>query len=168
MFYVKRMWAEGLTPTAASRLWGVPSRRTLAAWGKEALGGGLAVEVPRVSGACKRAKHRQREVKALLGLELDPLAVLHELHLVAARLGDLDEGVSARVAPTRYERGEVHAGLAEGLGGAHDALAALLAHVLDCLDDLHAPCLSPQVYQTVYPTWQGLAICNLYRGMIST
>lgn len=53
MFYVKRMWAEGLTPTAASRLWGVPSRRTLAAWEKEALGGGLAVEAPRVPGACK-------------------------------------------------------------------------------------------------------------------
>ena len=48
VFYVKRMWAEGLTPTAASRLWGVPSRRTLAAWEKEALGGGLAVEAPRV------------------------------------------------------------------------------------------------------------------------
>ena len=57
VFYVKRMWAEGLTPTAASRLWGVPSRRTLAAWEKEALGGGLAVEAPRVPGACKRAKH---------------------------------------------------------------------------------------------------------------
>ena len=50
VFYVKRMWAEGLTPTAASRLWGVPSRRTLAAWEKEALGGGLAVEAPRVPG----------------------------------------------------------------------------------------------------------------------
>lgn len=32
VFCVKRMWAEGLTPTAASRLWGAPSRRTLAAW----------------------------------------------------------------------------------------------------------------------------------------
>ena len=32
-FYAKRMWAEGLTPTAASRLRGVPPhRRTLAAW----------------------------------------------------------------------------------------------------------------------------------------
>ena len=40
LFYVKRMWAEGLTPTAASRLWGVSSHRTLAAWEKEALGGG--------------------------------------------------------------------------------------------------------------------------------
>lgn len=30
VFCVKRMWAEGLTPTAASRLWGAPSRRTLA------------------------------------------------------------------------------------------------------------------------------------------
>lgn len=47
VFCVKRMWAEGLTPTAASRLWGAPSRRTLAAWEKEALGGGLAVEAPR-------------------------------------------------------------------------------------------------------------------------
>lgn len=27
-FYVKRMWAEGLTPTAASRLWSVPSSRS--------------------------------------------------------------------------------------------------------------------------------------------
>ena len=35
VFCVKRMWAEGLTPTAASRLWGAPSRRTLAAWEKE-------------------------------------------------------------------------------------------------------------------------------------
>lgn len=47
VFCVKRMWAEGLTPTAASRLWGAPSRRTLTAWEKEALGGGLAVEAPR-------------------------------------------------------------------------------------------------------------------------
>ena len=74
VFYVKRMWAEGLTPTAASRLWGVPSRRTLAAWEKEALGGGLAVEAPRVPGACKRAKHARypeetrAEALRLLGL----------------------------------------------------------------------------------------------------
>ena len=58
VFCVKRMWAEGLTPTAASRLWGAPSRRTLAAWEKEALGGGLAVEAPRVPGACRRAGAR--------------------------------------------------------------------------------------------------------------
>lgn len=57
VFCVKRMRAEGLTPTAASRLWGVPSRRTLAAWEKEALGGDLAVEAPRIPGACKRVKH---------------------------------------------------------------------------------------------------------------
>ena len=56
-FYVKRMWAEGLTPTAANRLRGVPPhRRTLAAWEKEALGGGLGVEAPRVPGACKRVE----------------------------------------------------------------------------------------------------------------
>lgn len=74
VFCVKRMWAEGLTPTAASRLWGAPSRRTLAAWEKEALGGGLAVEAPRVPGACRRAKHARypeetrAEALRLLGL----------------------------------------------------------------------------------------------------
>ena len=30
-------------------------------------------------------------MRDLLGLELDPLVVAHELDLVAARLGDLDE-----------------------------------------------------------------------------
>lgn len=74
VFCVKRMWAEGLTPTAASRLWGAPSRRTLAAWEKEALGGGLAVGAPRVPGACRRAKHARypeetrAEALRLLGL----------------------------------------------------------------------------------------------------
>ena len=74
VFCVKRMWAEGLTPTAASRLWGAPSRRTLAAWEKEALGRGLAVEAPRVPGACRRAKHARypeetrAEALRLLGL----------------------------------------------------------------------------------------------------
>lgn len=77
VFCVKRMWAEGLTPTAASRLWGAPSRRTLAAWEKEALGGGLAVEAPRVPGACRRAKHARypeetrAEALRLLGLGMD-------------------------------------------------------------------------------------------------
>ena len=82
VFCVKRMWAEGLTPTAASRLWGAPSRRTLAAWEKEALGGGLAVEAPRVPGACRRAKHARypeetrAEALRLLGLG-KPTPVVH-------------------------------------------------------------------------------------------
>ena len=65
------------------------------------------------------------ENKGLLGLELDPLVITHELGLVAARLGDLDERVGTRVTPAAYEGGEVHAGLAEGLGDAHDAPVAL-------------------------------------------
>ena len=63
-------------------------------------------------------------MRDLLGLELDPLVVAHELDLVAARLGDLHERVGARVAPAAYEGGKVQPGLAEGLGDAHDALCA--------------------------------------------
>ena len=107
-------------------------------------------------------------MRDLLGLELDPLVVAHELDLVAARLGDLDEGVGARVAPTGYQGGEVHAGLAEGLGDAHDALAALLAHVLDGIGDPHALAPLVRCSHTVYPSWEGLAICNLCGGVIST
>lgn len=55
VFCVKRMWAEGLTPTAASRLWGAPSRRTLAAWEK-CLPAGSAPVVHTDGGACYRTE----------------------------------------------------------------------------------------------------------------
>ena len=103
-------------------------------------------------------------MRGLLGLELDPLVVAHELDLVAARLGDLDEGVGARVAPTGYQGGEVHAGFAEGLGDAHDALSALLAHVFDGIGDPHALAPLVRCTRTVYPSREGLAICNLCGG----
>ena len=93
-------------------------------------------------------------MRALLGLELDPLVIPHELDLVATSMGDLDEGVGARVAPATYEGGEVHAGLAEGLGDAHDALAALLAHVLDGIGDPHALAPLVRCSHTVYPSWK--------------
>lgn len=57
-FYVRRMWADGLTPAAASRLWGRPSRATLSGWEKEALAGSLRVERPPARpGACAHEKH---------------------------------------------------------------------------------------------------------------
>lgn len=120
VFYVKRMWAEGLTPTAASRLWGVPSRRTLAAWEKEALGGGLAVEAPRVPGACKRAKHARypeetrAEALRLLGLTMREGGMSARGRRAGRRFssyaGEVDGGRPANVprerAVARREAGE--------------------------------------------------------------
>lgn len=57
VFHVERMWAEGLTPRAAERRWGRPSRASLAAWEKAALAGELPAVRPRVNGACEHAKH---------------------------------------------------------------------------------------------------------------
>jgi len=121
---------------------------TMSAWEYRMRRYGEEESIAHQGGRGRHWQHREwREaVRALLGLELDPLAVPHELDGVAARPGDLDERVGARAAPTAYERGEIHAGLPEGLGGAHDALAALLAHVLYGLGDPHALCPSPQVY----------------------
>lgn len=45
VFHVERMWAEGLTPRAAERRWGRPSRASLAAWEKAALAGELPAVV---------------------------------------------------------------------------------------------------------------------------
>ena len=107
-------------------------------------------------------------MRGLLGLELDPLVILYELHSIAARLGNLHERVGARVAPTAYEGREVHARLAEGLGDAHDALSALLAHVLDGIGDLHALAPLVRCSHTVYPSREGPATCTLCGGVSST
>lgn len=96
--------------------------------------------------APRASRARMGEGYRLLRLQLDPLVALHELDAVAARLGDLDEGIGARVAPAADEGAEVHSGLAERLGDAHDAHPALLAHVLDGLGDPHGkPTLYPPV-----------------------
>ena len=57
-FHVQRMWAEGLRPATASRLWGSPSRGSLRAWELDALAGRLDCERPRAPHACPaRARH---------------------------------------------------------------------------------------------------------------
>lgn len=52
--YVEMMWAEGLTPCAANRKWGCPSRGILSKWIKEAEAGILPAERPRVVARVER------------------------------------------------------------------------------------------------------------------
>ena len=133
VFYVKRMWAEGLTPTAAIRLWGVPSRRTLAAWEKEALGGGLAVEAPRVPGACKRAKHARypeetrAEALRLLGLGKPSREIARLLGLPGGAIVSRwarEERRRANMGPEAAEAGERRRRAVEGDAGKKGALGA--------------------------------------------
>ena len=55
--YVEMMWAEGLTPCAAGRKWGLPARATLRQWEKLAEAGKLPAEMPKSHVAIKHAKH---------------------------------------------------------------------------------------------------------------
>ena len=59
VFYVEKMWSEGLRPATASRLWGRPSRGTLSGWEQEALEGRLPATMPRIPGSCEHAKHQR-------------------------------------------------------------------------------------------------------------
>ena len=55
--YVETMWAEGLTPRAAERKWGRPSRTALSEWARQAERGELPAERPRVNGQVDNAPH---------------------------------------------------------------------------------------------------------------
>lgn len=55
--YVEMMWAEGLTPCAAGRKWGRPSRALLSKWSKEAEAGLLPAERPRASARADHEPH---------------------------------------------------------------------------------------------------------------
>lgn len=50
VFFVERMWAEGLTPSAAWKKWGRPCRRALSAWLRQAEAGELPARRPRARG----------------------------------------------------------------------------------------------------------------------
>lgn len=88
VFYVEKMWSEGLRPASAARLWGRPGRDRLSAWERDALEGRLPARMPDVPGACRdHDKHARwprgtveealrlrslgkpaREIAAMLGL----------------------------------------------------------------------------------------------------
>ena len=52
VFYVEKMWSEGLRPAQAARIWGRPSRASLSEWQAQALAGELDCRPPAAPGAC--------------------------------------------------------------------------------------------------------------------
>ena len=64
--FVERMWAEGLRPTSAQRLWGAPNRNLLTKWEREALAGELPAKRPPQRGRAEHRKHARwpEETKA--------------------------------------------------------------------------------------------------------
>ena len=57
ILHVERMWAEGLTPASAARIWGRPSRGSLSKWQRDAMEGRLDARMPEAPHACEHAKH---------------------------------------------------------------------------------------------------------------
>lgn len=57
IFYIEKMWSEGLRPATAAKLWGAPSRASLAKWERQALAGELDARPPAAPHACEHAKH---------------------------------------------------------------------------------------------------------------
>lgn len=120
--FVERMWADGLRPTSAHRLWGSPTRDRLAAWEKQALAGELPAEPPPRAPGAEHTKHRpwpaatKAEALRLLGLGVPP-------RQVAARLGLPSGSVAsawarqAREAGGRARMGPEAVDMASGGGG---------------------------------------------------
>ena len=90
--YVEMMWAEGLTPLAAQRKWGRPSRGLLRKWELLAEAGELPAERPRNHGAVERPKHaRYPEATRKEAVRLHKLGE-KRMH-IARRLGIADASV---------------------------------------------------------------------------
>lgn len=70
--FVERMWAEGLRPASAHRLWGRPCRAALSRWERQAAAGELAASAPPVKGRVeshrKWARYPQETVDEALRL----------------------------------------------------------------------------------------------------
>ena len=109
--FVERMWAEGLRPASAHRLWGSPSRDTLRKWELRALAGELPASMPPVRGRLPHAKHLPwPEQTRSEALRLSALGV--PTRQIADRLGIPHRGAPALIAAWRRR-----ASAAEGVAG---------------------------------------------------
>ncbi|MDD7364456.1 MAG: IS3 family transposase [Atopobiaceae bacterium] len=102
-YFLRRMWAEGLTPASAARLWGNhPNRATVAGWLRQLAEGRLEVEPVRVPHSCegRHEKHKRypadtrREALRLMGLGVGSREVARAL------------GLPSAATPTRWAREE--------------------------------------------------------------
>ncbi|WP_139651430.1 IS3 family transposase [Raoultibacter phocaeensis] len=90
--YVETMWAEGLTPRAAERKWGTPSRESLRRWLEQAEEGSLPAEMPRVKGRAEHAPHSRypeatkAEAVRLYGLGEKPAHIARRLGIAEASI----------------------------------------------------------------------------------
>ena len=113
--FVERMWAEGLRPASAHRLWGSPARGSLRAWELQALRGELPAEMPPVRGRLPHAKHAEwpretrEEAVRLAGLGVPT-------RQIADRLGIPHGGAGSLVASWR-RRATMGAEGAVGMAG---------------------------------------------------
>ena len=135
--FVERMWAEGLRPATAHRLWGSPARESLRKWELRALAGELPAERPPQRGRAEHAKHaRWPEETRAEALRLADQGV--PTRQIALRLG-LPAGAGTLISGWRRRRatmsGEGAVGMAGGRGGGKGAptRAELEAEVDVCI-----------------------------------
>ena len=89
IFHVERMWAEGLTPASAARVWGRPSRASLSKWQRDAMEGRLDARMREAPHACEHAKHARypaetrAEALRLRGEGLAPAQIARMLGLAS-------------------------------------------------------------------------------------
>jgi putative transposase len=91
VYFVEKMWDEGLRPATASRVWGRPSRGCLAEWERQALAGELPAAPPARPGRVEsHPKHQRwpertrREALRLLSLGWDARRVALALGIPGA------------------------------------------------------------------------------------
>lgn len=148
--YVEMMWAEGLTPCAAQRKWGRPTREALRRWERQAERGELPAEMPRA-----RAEHAPRshypeatraEAVRLYRLGEKPAHIARRLGIgnasivrrwdARARKRAILSETGARDAPREKERKELR-GMVEA-SGSEDEAARLRADLEEALLEVAA------------------------------
>lgn len=106
--YVETMWAEGLTPCAAGRKWGRPSRALLSKWSKQAEEGLLPAERPRVNAQAGHEPHA-RYPEATIDEAVRLYKLGEKRSHIARRLGITD----ARILPSWVARDRKRAMMSE-------------------------------------------------------
>ena len=148
--YVEMMWAEGLTPCAAQRKWGRPTREALRRWERQAERGELPAEMPRARAERAPRSHYPEATRAeavrLYRLGEKPAHIARRLGIgnasivrrwdARARKRAILSETGARDAPREKERKELR-GMVEA-SGSEDEAARLRADLEEALLEVAA------------------------------